>query len=217
MVSWLNIPFVPKYDVSGHQHGIKYETSTIIFYRTTPCFITYDVIVGAQSGPTHDRTSACDVRRSLMQHLLHWPVRVTGQTGSPELTNESDERSPGRDPIRAGTRRSVLGSAGHLERLQTSRRRRKNNGYGIGGARVWRIQKVLQNKEKYVLICFLIDWMSQLALALYIYRVGRTWLTRNSNTDLNLWKILNFTRTPRWIGQTSWIHQSDRWVMPNRL
>ena len=151
MVSWLNIPFVPKYNVLGHQHGIKYETSTIIFYRTTPCFITYDVIVGTQSGPTHDRTSACDVRRSLMQHLLHWPVRVTGQTGSPELTNESDERSPGRDPIRAGTRRSVLGSAGHLERLQTSWRWRKNNGYGIGGARVWRIveyKKVMWSNEE---------------------------------------------------------------------
>ena len=37
------------------------------------------------------------------------PVRVTGPTGSPA---KSEERSPGRDPVRAGARRVVLGSAG---------------------------------------------------------------------------------------------------------
>jgi len=74
-----------------------------------------------------------------MQHLLHRPVRVTGQIGSPGLTSESDEYLPERDPVRASACGGVLGSAGHLERLQTSRRRRKNNRYGVGGARVWRI------------------------------------------------------------------------------
>ena len=40
---------------------------------------------------------------------------------------KSDERSPGRDPVRAGARRVVLGLAGYLESLQISRRRRKNS------------------------------------------------------------------------------------------
>ena len=52
----------------------------------------------------------------------------TGQgTGRRGELAKSDERSPERDPIRAGARRVVLESAGHLERLQTSSRQRKNN------------------------------------------------------------------------------------------
>ena len=39
----------------------------------------------------------------------------------------ADERELGRDPVRVGARRVFLGSAGHLERLQTSQRQRKNN------------------------------------------------------------------------------------------
>ena len=69
-----------------------------------------------------------------MQRLLHRavkPVRGTGQTGHRGEAAKSNERSPGRDPVRAGARRVVLGSAGHLERLQTSRRRRKNNRLGL--------------------------------------------------------------------------------------
>jgi hypothetical protein len=38
------------------------------------------------------------------------------------LTSESNERSFRRDPVRAGTRRVVVGSTGHLERLQTSKK-----------------------------------------------------------------------------------------------
>ena len=48
------------------------------------------------------------------------PVGVTGQTGRRCGTATTEERLPGRDPVRAGVRRVVLGSAGHLERLQTS-------------------------------------------------------------------------------------------------
>ena len=77
-----------------------------------------------QSGPTHDRTSASDARRSSMQHFLHKSIRVVriiNQTGSPGLTSESDVLV-GRDRVTAGARKGVLGSADHLERLQTSRR-----------------------------------------------------------------------------------------------
>ena len=46
----------------------------------------------------------------------------------------TDECSPGRDPVRAGARRIVLGLAGHLEHLQMLQRRRKNNR--------WRLEKL---------------------------------------------------------------------------
>ena len=55
------------------------------------------------------------------------PVRWTGQTGCRGESATTDERSGGREPVRASVRRVVLGSAGHLECLQTSRRRRKNS------------------------------------------------------------------------------------------
>jgi len=56
----------------------------------------------------------------------------TGQTGG-----GTNECCPGRTR-RAGARRVVLESAGHLERLQTSRRRRKNNRKELERARIWR-------------------------------------------------------------------------------
>ena len=65
-----------------------------------------------------------------MQRLLRGavrPVKGTGQTGHRAERRRSDERSSGRDPIGASARRVTLGSAGQLERLQTSWRRRKNN------------------------------------------------------------------------------------------
>ena len=70
-----------------------------------------------------------------MQRLMHGaarPVKVESAT--------TDERSPGRDPVRASARRVVLGSAGHLERLQTSRRRRKNN--------IWRLEELEFGDDK---------------------------------------------------------------------
>ena len=48
-----------------------------------------------------------------------------------EKSATADEREPGRDPVRVGARRVALGSAGHLKRLQTSQRRRKNNRLGL--------------------------------------------------------------------------------------
>ena len=74
----------------------------------------------------HDRAASDGTVAASMLGLVR-PVRRC-------RTAKSDERSPGRDPIRAGTRRIVLGSAGHLERLQTSRRRRKNSR--------WRLKKL---------------------------------------------------------------------------
>ena len=65
-----------------------------------------------------------------MQRLLRGavrPVKETGQTGRRGEAAKSDERSPGRDPVRTGARRVVLESAGHLEYLQTLSRRRKND------------------------------------------------------------------------------------------
>ena len=64
-----------------------------------------------------------------MQHLLQRSIRlvsVIGQIGLPGLTSEFHERSSGRDPIRIGAYRIILESAGHIERLQTLRRRKKN-------------------------------------------------------------------------------------------
>ena len=90
--------------------------------------------VGANLGPTHERAWSCDVRRGSMQRLLGEAVRPVRQC----RTAKSDERSPGRDLVRAGARRVALGSAGHLERLQTSRRRRENNRKWLEGDRVWR-------------------------------------------------------------------------------
>ena len=66
------------------------------------------------------------------------PVRGTGQTGRRGRTAKSDERSPGRDPIRVGARRVAKGLAGQLGHLQTSWRRRKTSDNGVGRARVWR-------------------------------------------------------------------------------
>ena len=76
-----------------------------------------------------------------MQRLLHEavrPERGAGQTGRWGETAKSDEHPLERDPVRAGTRRVVLGSAGHLKRLQTSWRRRKSSRWEVGRARVWR-------------------------------------------------------------------------------
>ena len=58
-----------------------------------------------------------------MQRLLREavrPVKETGQTGRWDEAAKPDERSPGRDPVKAGARRVVLGLAGHLERLNVA-------------------------------------------------------------------------------------------------
>ena len=89
-------------------------------------------IVGANLEPTQECARSRGARRGSMQRLLRKavrPVRGTGQTGRRGEAAKSNERSPGRDPVRASACRVVLGSAGHLERLQTSRRRRKNSKY----------------------------------------------------------------------------------------
>ena len=94
--------------------------------------------VDANLGPTHTNAldrAASDGRNVAPMLRAVRPIRGTGQTSSPA---KSDEHSPGRDPVRADTRRVVLGSAGHIERLQTSRRRRKNSRKWLEGARVWR-------------------------------------------------------------------------------
>ena len=86
--------------------------------------------VGAILGPTHESARTRGVRRGSMQRPPRRavrPVRGTGQIGRRGEAAKSDERLPGREPVKAGALRVVLGSAGHLERLQTSRRRRKNN------------------------------------------------------------------------------------------
>ena len=74
----------------------------------------------------HDRAASDGTDATPMLKAVR-PVRPVRR----RKTAKSDERSPGRDPVRAGARRVVLGSAGHLERLQTSRRRRKNNRLGL--------------------------------------------------------------------------------------
>ena len=58
------------------------------------------------------------------------PVRVTGQTGLPVWNGEVRRTIAQGDPVREGARRVVLGSACHLERLQTSWRCKKNSKYG---------------------------------------------------------------------------------------
>ena len=62
----------------------------------------------------------------------------SGQTGLRDRSDRSPVRiGDGRrtrtreGPVRVGARRVVLGSAGHLKCLQTSRRRRKNNRWGL--------------------------------------------------------------------------------------
>jgi hypothetical protein len=104
----------------------------------------YSDSIDAFYGSTHERAkSSRGARRSSLQRLLRGAVRSvkgTGQTGRQGESAKSDERSPGRDPVRASTHRVVLGSAGHLERLQTSRRRRNNSR--------WRLKK-LGFGEKY--------------------------------------------------------------------
>ena len=84
-------------------------------------------------------------------------------------------------PVRASARRGVLGSAGHLERLQTSSSCKKNSRYGVGGARVWIIQKVMKSN---VLICFWSIGCPQSDVALYIYRLGRSCSARKFFIDL---------------------------------
>ena len=68
------------------------------------------------------------------------PVGVTGQTGSPVQNGEVRRTLAREGPIRAGARRVALGSAGHLERLQMSRRRKKN--------RRWRLKELGFERDK---------------------------------------------------------------------
>ena len=72
---------------------------------------------------------------------------------------------------------------------------------------------------------FLIDWMPQSAVTLYIYRVRWTYPTRNLFYISKSTKISNCTRTPlrpvgllpdrlqHQTGQTAWSYRSDR-LMP---
>ena len=86
-----------------------------------------------KSRSTHECTRSCGARKSSMQLSLRGvvrPVYGTGQTSRLWESATADEREPGRDPVRVGARRVVLGSSGHLERLQTSRRPRKNIRWG---------------------------------------------------------------------------------------
>jgi hypothetical protein len=53
------------------------------------------VVVGARSGPTHERAQSSSARRNSVQHLLRGavrPVRGTGQTGRRGESAKSDER-----------------------------------------------------------------------------------------------------------------------------
>ena len=77
-----------------------------------------------------DGTIAAPILRSVRL------VGVTDQTGSPVQNGEIRRTLAQEGPVRANARRVVLGSAGHLERLQTSRRRRKNSRKRLEGARV---------------------------------------------------------------------------------
>ena len=86
------------------------------------------------------------------------PVGVTGETGSPvQNGGETNERRR-EGPVGTGARMVVLRSAGHLERLQTSRRRRKNSR--------WRLEKLgFGEKVKKIKsrVCIdLIDWISSI-------------------------------------------------------
>jgi hypothetical protein len=83
--------------------------------------------VGTFSGPT-------STRRSSLQRLHAVPVRPVWVTGKTGVAGRSDERAT--NVARAGSRRGgahrvVLGSAGQLGRLQTSRRWRKNSMIGL--------------------------------------------------------------------------------------
>ena len=114
----------------------------------------------------------------------------------------ADERSHGRDPVRTGTRRVVLGSVDHLERLQTSRRRRKNSRWGL--ERLGFGEKIKTIKSSNCIVFWSIV-CPQPAVTLYIYRVGSTYPASNSFADLNLLKTL--ITVSSWTGQT---HRSDR-------
>ena len=66
------------------------------------------------------------------------PVGVTGQIGA-ERQNPTNAH-PGGTPSGQACSRVVLGSAGHLERLQTSRRRKKNS--------KWRLEELGFEEDK---------------------------------------------------------------------
>ena len=110
---------------------IRRHGSLLDLVRYFPTFF-----VGTNLGPTHERAASNDTDAAPMLRAVR-QVRGAGQTGRRGESAKSDERSPGRDPVRACTRRVVLGSSDHLERIQTSRRRRKNSrkwlkGLGFG-------------------------------------------------------------------------------------
>ena len=69
-------------------------------------------------------------------------------------TAKSDERSPGRDPIRAGACRVALGSVGHLECLQTSQRRKKNSRWRLEELGFEEDKKQCKIIKSNVLVCF---------------------------------------------------------------
>jgi hypothetical protein len=95
------------------------------------------------------------------EELLAAPPRCTGQTGTGHRSDRcrredptrNQRTSPGQDPVEARSRRGsarrvVLGSAGQLGRLQTSRRWRKNSMVGVEKVRE-RGRKVNTIKDKF--------------------------------------------------------------------
>ena len=80
--------------------------------------------VDAFLGPTHECTRTCGTRRSSLQHLLRRPVRSvvgTGQTGFAGVNRRrNNEHSSVKDPVGTSASRVTLGSAGHLERPQST-------------------------------------------------------------------------------------------------
>ena len=112
------------------------------------------------------------------------------------------------NPVRAGARRVVLGSAGHLECLQMSWRRRKNNRLGLKELGFGDKSKYNKHEEKQCIDVFLIDWMSESAVILYIYRVGWTYPAKNPIYRSKSIKISSCIRTL--LGPVRLLQQSDR-------
>jgi len=100
----------------------------------------------------------------------------------------SDECLPGMDPVRADTRRVVLGSIGHLERLQMPWRWRKNIRWGLEKLG---FEKRIKNSNCFV---FWSIGYPQSTVTLYIYRAGWTYPVRNLYYRSRSIKILIWLR-----------------------
>ena len=88
-------------------------------------FIGFD----ANSGPTYDRTRTCSTQRRFLQRLREIRSdRFGGRLDRfrREARRRSNERSPGRDPVRASAPWIALGSAGQLGHPLTPWRQETN-------------------------------------------------------------------------------------------